>query len=328
MPARPPAHDREAAVRARPSAPRGAQHSPPDAPTTAGAAVVAGSGPVTGSTAGSDSTAGSSATAGSGSWRREPDTVVRRTGSTPDAAVDGSAIRAESEVPAHPLEWESHAHDQHELVWVRGGTMTTRVGDRVFTVSEGSGLWLPAGAEHAGRLTAGVAFFAAFFAPDRTPVAFDAPTVIAMPALLESLLTHLSRADLDPAARARAEAVVFDVLEPAAEPLALRVPGDPRIDDIADALLADPADARGLEEWAELLGVSERTITRAFRQTTGLSFAQWRQALRVHQALTLLAEGWDVQSTSDRLGYAQASTFIAAFRRVMGATPGAYLASR
>ncbi|MFF2051097.1 helix-turn-helix domain-containing protein [Leifsonia sp. NPDC058194] len=288
------------------------------------ASPVDASDPTSGSDSGS-ATAGSGS--GSGSWRREPDTVVRRAGRIPDGTAEGSVIRAESEVPDAPLEWESHAHDQHELVWVRGGTMTTRVGDRVFTVSEGSGLWLPAGAEHAGRLTAGVEFFDAFFAPDRTPVTFDGPTVIAMSPLLESLLTHLARTDLDTGSRARAEAVVFDVLDPAEEPLALRVPGDPRIDAIAEALLADPADGRGLEEWARELEVSERTITRAFRQSTGLSFVQWRQSLRVHHALALLAEGWDVQATSERLGYAQASTFIAAFRRVMGTTPGAYTGS-
>lgn len=262
-----------------------------------------------------------------GSWPREPETVVRRTGTIPTAA-HGSAIRTESEAPATPLEWEPHAHALHELVWVRGGTMTTRVGDRVFTVSEGAGLWLPAGAEHGGRVTAGVEFFDAFFAPESTPVSFDGPTVIAMTPLLEALLTHLARADLREDERARAEAVVFDVLTPAAEPLALRVPGDGRIDAIAEALLADPADPRGLEEWARRSGLSERTITRAFRQSTGLSFARWRQALRVHHALALLAEGWDVQAVSERLGYAQPSTFIAAFRTVMGTTPGAYASGR
>ncbi|UAJ79287.1 helix-turn-helix domain-containing protein [Leifsonia sp. ZF2019] len=261
---------------------------------------------------------------GSGSWSRERATVVRRAGRMPTGPAEGSVIRAESEVPAVPLEWEPHAHPQHELVWVRGGTMTTRVGDRVFTVSAGSGLWLPAGAEHSGRLTAGVEFFDAFFATEGTPLAFDEPTVIRMSPLLESLLAHLARADLDAGSRARAEAVVFDVIAPAEDPLALRVPGDPRIDAVVGALLADPGDGRGLEEWARQLGLSERTITRAFRQTTGLSFAQWRQALRVHHALALLAEGWDVQATSERLGYAQASTFIAAFRRVMGTTPGAH----
>ncbi|HEY0217690.1 MAG TPA: AraC family transcriptional regulator [Cellulomonas sp.] len=263
--------------------------------------------------------------AGLGAWRREPSTVVRRALPVPESASASTVILAESYVQGVPTEWTPHAHPMHELVWVRGGTLTARVGDRVLTVSEGSGLWLPAGVEHAGRLTADVALHDAFFAPDRTPVAFTGPRTIAMTPVLESLLTHLARTDLDASARARAEAVVFDVLEPSPHELALALPGDPRIDPIAEALLDDPADDRGLRDWADHLGISDRTITRAFRRTTGLSFVQWRRALRVHQAMTLLAEGNDVQRTSELLGYAQPSTFIAAFRQVMGTTPGSFV---
>ncbi|MGW1061361.1 helix-turn-helix domain-containing protein [Micromonospora rubida] len=53
-----------------------------------------------------------------------------------------------------------------------------------------------------------------------------------------------------------------------------------------------------------------------------MPFAQWRQALRVHVALALLSEGVDVRGVSERLGYSQPSTFIAAFRRVIKMTPG------
>ncbi|MGG7509952.1 AraC family transcriptional regulator [Plantibacter sp. YIM 135249] len=262
---------------------------------------------------------------GLGAWRREPSTVLRRARTSPVRASEPFVIFADAEVPAEPTEWAPHSHPMHELVWVRGGTQTTRVGDRIFTVSDGSGLWLPAGQPHAGRLTAGVELSNAFFAPDRTPVAFDGPTVIAMTPVLESLLGHLSRTDLDADARARAESVVFDVLEPSPRQLALRLPGDPRIDTIAETLLDAPADDRSLEDWARELGISDRTITRAFRKTTGLSFVQWRRVLRVHQALTFLSEGHDVQATAELLGYAQSSTFIAAFRREMGTTPGAFL---
>ncbi|WP_328892534.1 helix-turn-helix transcriptional regulator [Streptomyces sp. NBC_00236] len=205
-----------------------------------------------------------------------------------------------------------------------GGTLTSHVGDRIFTVFEGNGLWMPAGVVHGGRATAGAEFHDALFAPDRTPFVFEEPKAIEMTPLLESLLAHLSRTDLDAPARARAESVVFDVVRPSARQFALQVPGDPRIDAIAAALLDDPADDRSLEEWARLLGASERTVTRAFRRATGLSFAQWRQMLRVHRALMLLSEGFDVMTVSETLGYAQPSSFIAAFRRVMGTTPGAF----
>ncbi|MCX5414321.1 AraC family transcriptional regulator [Streptomyces sp. NBC_00059] len=257
-------------------------------------------------------------------WRREAGTVVRRAAALPEQAGAPFVISAGLRIPSVPTEWSPHSHPRHELVWVRGGTLTSRVEDRVFTVSEGHGLWMPAGVVHGGRATAGAEFHDAFFAPDRTPFAFEEPKAIAMTPLLESLLTHLSRSDLDAEARARAEAVVFDVLQPSDRQLALQLPGDPRIDAIAEALLDDPADDRSLEEWARALGISDRTVTRAFRHTTGLSFAQWRQVLRVHRALTLLSEGLDVTTVSEVLGYAQPSSFIAAFRRVMGTTPGAF----
>ncbi|WP_171139718.1 AraC family transcriptional regulator [Streptomyces sp. S3(2020)] len=260
-------------------------------------------------------------------WRREAGTVVRRAVELPQSDAVPFAVIAGSQVVRVPTEWAPHAHPLHELVWVRGGTLTSRVGDRVFTVVEGHGLWMPAGIVHGGRATAGAEFHGAFFAPERTPVAFNEPQAIMMTPLLESLLGHLSRTDLDEAARARAEAVVFDVIEPSHRQLTLQLPGDPRIDAIAEALLDDPADDRSLEEWARHMGTSDRTITRAFRHTTGLSFAQWRQMLRVHRALMLLSEGFDVMTVSEVLGYAQPSSFIAAFRRVMGTTPGAFFAA-
>jgi AraC-like DNA-binding protein/quercetin dioxygenase-like cupin family protein len=264
--------------------------------------------------------------AAGGSWRREQGTVVRRATTVTDTTPLSFVILAESETSGVPVEYEPHSHPTHELVWVRDGSLTALIDKRVFTVSEGFALWLPAGTVHAGRLTANAQFHDAYFAPHHSPIAFEGPTTIEMTPVLESLLAHLARNDLDAAARARAESVVFDVLEPSARQLTLQLPADAQIAAIAEALFENPADNRGLDDWAHALGISERTITRAFRRTTGLSFAQWRQVLRVHQALTMLSEGREVQAASELLGYAQPSTFIEAFRRVMGTTPGAFVA--
>lgn len=257
-----------------------------------------------------------------GTWRRDPGTTIRHAVTVPTGDVASLTIIASSEVSAVATDWPEHAHPMHELVWVRGGTLTSRIGNRIYTVPPGSGLWLPAGTVHGGRLTAAAELHDAFFDPARTPVEFAGPTAITMTALLESLLLRLARKDLGAGERARTEAVVFDVLEPSERQFTLELPGDPRIDPIAQALLTNPSDERGLQEWAAELELSERTITRAFRGATGLSFAQWRQALRVHEALALLSDGADVRAVSERLGYAQPSTFIAAFRRVMKVTPG------
>ena len=83
--------------------------------------------------------------AGLGAWRREPSTLVRQAAPLPEGAAAPFVTIAQSQVPGAPTEWEPHAHPAHELVWVRCGALTARVGDRVLTVSEGCGLWVPAG---------------------------------------------------------------------------------------------------------------------------------------------------------------------------------------
>ncbi|MFE7195924.1 helix-turn-helix domain-containing protein [Microbacterium oxydans] len=268
---------------------------------------------------------------GRGAWRREDNTVVVAGVQVPDAVPGPFAIFSESVFVPVPLEFEPHTHPMHELVWVRGGTMTVRLDDAVVTVPEGHGLWIPAGVEHAGRTTARTVLSDALFDAGRSPVdhpAFSEVVAVEVTPILASLLIRLERTDLTEQARMRAEAVVFDVLAPTKSQLTLRVPNAQRVEPIVSALLDDPTDERALSDWAQALGISERTVTRLFRAHTGLSFMQWRQVLRVHRALSLLAEGLPVQDVSELMGYAQASTFIASFKRVMGATPGAYLAAR
>jgi AraC-like DNA-binding protein/mannose-6-phosphate isomerase-like protein (cupin superfamily) len=265
---------------------------------------------------------------GRGAWRRERRTFVLEEVDSPEAIAAPFAIFAEQALAPVPLEFEPHAHALHELVWVRGGTMTVRLADRVLTVPEGQGLWIPAGTVHSGRMTAHTELCDAYFDTERSPVVFAEPTGIQMTPVLESLLTHLEDPDLESGPRLRAEAVVFDVLAPATRQISLQVPRGRRVAPIVAALLADPANDRSLSDWAVSLDVSERTVTRAFRQATGLSFVQWRQTLRVHRALELIAAGLEVQEVAERLGYAQPSTFIVSFKRVLGTTPGAYATGR
>lgn len=263
------------------------------------------------------------AQAGHGSWPRELTTRVLPDVQVADEVPGPFAILSESVFVSSPLEFEPHEHPLHELVWVRGGTMTVRLAESIVTVPDGYALWIPAGTVHSGRTTARTTLFDALFDPQRSPVSFTAPMTIEVTPVLASLLSYLEGPALTDDARLRAEAVVFDVLTPADQQLSLRVPRVERLEPIVTALLADPTDDRPLEEWAELAGVSERTIARLFRTHTGLTASQWRQVLRIHHALSLLTEGRTVQEVSELTGYAQASTFIASFKRVMGTTPGA-----
>jgi AraC-like DNA-binding protein len=108
-------------------------------------------------------------------------------------------------------------------------------------------------------------------------------------------------------------------------PLSAPLPQDVRLAKLCTQLLQQPSLDISLDAMAAQAGMSRRTFTRQFRAQTGLGYAQWRQQACLLAAITRLAEGQAVTRIALDLGYASPSAFTAAFRRVLGQTPGAYL---
>lgn len=121
-----------------------------------------------------------------------------------------------------------------------------------------------------------------------------------------------------------AEIILDEISGLPVEPFGLPLPHDPRILRVAQALVDDPADARGIGEWATLASVSERTLSRLFVEETGFNFTTWRQRARLLCSLEMLASGQKVTTIALDLGYATASAFIALFQRTFGESPASY----
>ncbi|NBH03765.1 AraC family transcriptional regulator, partial [Amycolatopsis sp. SID8362] len=96
--------------------------------------------------------------------------------------------------------------------------------------------------------------------------------------------------------------------------------------DVERALLANPADPRTLAEFGRDVGASERTLARVFAAECRMPFGTWRTQVRLRASLPLLAQGTPLETVAYRVGYSSASAFVAAFRRAVGVTPGAYFA--
>lgn len=106
------------------------------------------------------------------------------------------------------------------------------------------------------------------------------------------------------AARQRLAAVLLDELCHAQiDHLHLPMPADRRLLRIDRQLLDNPADPRPLDAWADWGGLSPRSLSRHFRDETGLSFAQWRQQARLTEGLRRLSQGSAVAQAADQLGY-------------------------
>ena len=129
----------------------------------------------------------------------------------------------------------------------------------------------------------------------------------------------------DASRRERLPAVLLDEIATAErDALDLPLPRNPRLVRLVRALMDDPAERRPLDALARDAALSRRSLTRLFRQETGLSVGQWRLRRRVVAAIALLAEGRSVTDTALTLGYDSVGAFAQSFRKVAGAALSAY----
>lgn len=223
--------------------------------------------------------------------------------------------------------FDVHEHPQHQIAWAARGVLLVEAGGGQWVLPPTRALWIPGGTRHRTGTTVGAIMRGIFLDPARTPVGFPAPTMLRVSALLHELFDHLTADTTGPDQRARAEAVVFDLLDPVdVIPIGAPMPIDPRARHVAAALLANPADPRSLEGFAPSAAASPRTLARSFLADTGITFGQWRTQIRLAASLPLLAEGLPIARIAERVGYATPSAYVAAFRRDVGVTPGRYFA--
>jgi AraC-like DNA-binding protein len=227
--------------------------------------------------------------------------------------------------------FESHFHDEDQLAWMPEGTMELSVRGDTWHLRRDHFAWIPAGVMHEMTFPSRGALISAYAHPGLRPRGehWERPLTLGADELAMSLLLHLTVVPPSVERRIRCQALLADLLESAtARHDVVALPRDPRAREVAERLLADPADARELDDWAADAGVSAKTIARAFVADTGSTFRQWRIQARLHAAAGLLTQGEPVQEAAARVGYSTASGFIAAFAARFGTTPARYAARR
>ncbi|WP_443078915.1 AraC family transcriptional regulator [Streptomyces sp. NBC_01497] len=225
------------------------------------------------------------------------------------------------------LRFGEHEHDVHQLVWAPAGVLSVEVAEHEWVLPPTLALWIPAGVPHTTTATRPALMRSIYLLPERCPVRWTSPTVVAVGPLLRELTAHLGDPDLGQEPRRRAEAVLFDLLRPVrVTTIEVPMPADERARRVARSLIATPADPRALADWGREVGAGARTLARLFSAETGLSFGRWRTRVRLRAGLEHMAANRPLAAVARQVGYATPSSFVAAFRQETGRTPGAYFA--
>lgn len=94
---------------------------------------------------------------------------------------------------------------------------------------------------------------------------------------------------------------------------------------LIDQRLAEDGAAPGLNELADLCGLSVRQLTRAFRTSRHSSIGNYIAEIRMRRAKQLLASGISVKAIAYTMGFSSPSALSTAFRRATGERPRDYL---
>lgn len=227
-------------------------------------------------------------------------------------------------IPAEAINPQHH-HLWGELVYSFSGVMEVKLADRHYLAPPQYAVWLPPFVEHMGVNKVETTFCSVYIAQELCAALPQSTCALTVSPLLRAVLEHLR--DHPPGER-RSEAedrllrVVLDQLANAAcVGSYLPTSDDPVLGPVLRVLEGNPGDTRSLPELARHANSTERTLTRRFQRELGMSFAEWRQRLRVVKAMPLLEGGQTVERIAFDLGYSSASAFITMFRRMLGVTP-------
>lgn len=218
-----------------------------------------------------------------------------------------------------------HSHPKAQLVYAISGVMRVETEEASFLLPPTNALFLPADARHSIRLDGKVAMREVFIERGVANAISSAPRILTVRPLLRELVLAICAEPVDWLADGRSPHLVALIVNEIrhAKTLMTRLSQlrEPRLARIAEVLIADPADPRILDDWAEIGGVSARKLARLFLQETGMTFGQWRLQARLNAAFALLMTEGDIARIAQRVGFSSQSAFGVAFRRTFGLTP-------
>ncbi|TDT77187.1 AraC-like DNA-binding protein [Litoreibacter halocynthiae] len=106
---------------------------------------------------------------------------------------------------------------------------------------------------------------------------------------------------------------------------ALQALANPRIKKVIDCIHSEPAAAWSVESLAKVYGQSRTAFAAHFKFATGHSPINYVRQCRIRQACKMLQDTFlSVGEVAYNSGYADTNAFNRAFRREVGASPGAY----
>ena len=251
--------------------------------------------------------------------------LARMEQSNADVLVHSSDIPGGYTVPPH-------RHRRTQFLCVFAGVVLVATDRGRWMIPPGHALLIPRGLEHSVEMYSDVSMRSVYiYSPEGRAAALE-PAVLEVTDLARQLIAEAVRKDALSEERGRADLVMALLIDEIGRlperRLGLPFPLSGRLAGLCRDFVEQPSPTAKIDDWARRLNMSRRTFTRFFRQEMGVSFVTWRQQACLFACLPRLAAGEPVTRVALDAGYESVPAFTTMFKRMLGASPRAYLTSR
>ncbi|WP_104038088.1 AraC family transcriptional regulator [Vibrio jasicida] len=239
---------------------------------------------------------------------------------------NGLVIGVAVEVSDHDSGIHFHAKDQ--LLSSQHGCMTITLEDVKYVLPPMRAAWIPKGVSHNAQSTNVAQYRSLYFDPSLTERLPRKIRIFDVTPLMRILIERMSFWPFD-----KPESEQINTLNLFIEELndsedvylQLPLPKDYRLQSWIAKIDDEAFTAPSLAKLSQLVGASEKTVTRIFNRETGMPYQSWRQQWRLLGAIELLSSGMRLSDVAHRLEFSSDSAFIYFFRQKTGTTPMSYL---
>jgi AraC-like DNA-binding protein/quercetin dioxygenase-like cupin family protein len=250
------------------------------------------------------------------------------------ATGDGVTMVAQSYRKGTRL--DTHMHREAQLVYAARGTMQVTTPKGRWLVPPDRAVWVPARLPHAIDVLADIDMRTLYFdlgwlKRERRGAHLTSEFVVRVsPLLHQTILALFDKGGTSERTALLIRLVMLELHQAEDSTTFIPLPQEARCRRAADIVLRQPAAAHEIEDLAQKVGTSGRTLSRLFSAETQLSFKSWCQRARIAAAIESLSTeaNVSVKQLAADLGYASVPAFSHAFRQVTGRTPTEFVENR
>lgn len=223
-----------------------------------------------------------------------------------------------------------HHHSWYQLMYASEGILNVEFQNQIILVPPQKAVWLPPDCDHRVRTPIGAKFHSLYFKPYLVEELGDKTKVLSISSLVRELILAIGEITqfdmkLDDKGLRLTQVLIDQLSLQKDSDLSLLIPSDKRLNKLVSCVIQEPSNALSLEDWSKEIALSSRTITRIFNKEVGTGFKEWRQKVRLLEAINLLEQGLSVTQVALEVGYQSPSAFTYAFKQVFEVSPLGYL---